>query len=158
MVELARGADLYITETTSPEDVVELFKKNGAWQAKSPSEQEGFLRHIHEEHVTPEDIGKMAAKADVKAVVMTHLGPSIDPSDNYQRYIDEAKKYYSGPITLANDLMSSDGREHQERNPWPLANISYIRTPRLARTFLAAACTAGSHLAQYDLPNNSWPK
>jgi ribonuclease BN (tRNA processing enzyme) len=105
VVELARGADLYVTETTSPEDVVELFKKNGAWQAKSPSEQEGFLRHMHEEHVTPEDIGKMAAKADVKAVVMTHLGPSVDPSDNYQRYIDEARKYYSGPITLANDLM-----------------------------------------------------
>lgn len=105
VVELARGADQYITETTSPEDVVELFKKNGAWEAKSPSEQEGFLRHIHEEHVTPEDIGKMAAKADVKAVVMTHLGPSVDPSDNYQRYIDVAKKYYSGPITLANDLM-----------------------------------------------------
>ena len=47
----------------------------------------------------------MAAKAGVKAVVMTHLGPSINPNDDYQRYVDEAKKYYSGPITLAKDLM-----------------------------------------------------
>ena len=68
-------------------------------------EQAGFLRHMHEEHVTPEDIGKMAAKAGVKAVVMTHLGPSINPDEEYQRYVDEAKKYYSGPITLAKDLM-----------------------------------------------------
>jgi ribonuclease BN (tRNA processing enzyme) len=105
VAELAKGADLYVTETTSPDDVVELFKRNGAWQAKSPSEQEGFLRHMHEEHVTPEDVGKMAAKAGVKAVVMTHLGPSADPNDDYQRYIGEAQKYYSGPIMLAKDLM-----------------------------------------------------
>jgi ribonuclease BN (tRNA processing enzyme) len=105
VVELAKGADLYVTETTSPEDVVGLYKKTGIWQAKTPSEQEGFLRHMHEEHVTPEDIGRMAAKAGVKAVVMTHIGPTIIPNDDFQRYVDEAKKYYSGPITLANDLM-----------------------------------------------------
>jgi len=105
VVELARGADLYVTECTSPDDVVALFKKTGAWQAKTPAEQEGFLRHMHEEHVTPEDIGKMAAKAGVKAVVMTHLGPTPNPNDDYQRYVDGAKKYYSGPIILAKDLM-----------------------------------------------------
>ena len=105
VVDLAKGADLYVTETTSPEDVIALFKKSGAWDAKTPSEQEGFVRHMHEEHVTPDDIGKMAAKAGVKAVVMSHLGPTINPNDDYQRYIDEAKKYYSGPITIAKDLM-----------------------------------------------------
>jgi hypothetical protein len=36
---------------------------------------------------------------------MSHLGPSITPNDDYQRFVDEAKKYYSGPITLAKDLM-----------------------------------------------------
>jgi ribonuclease BN (tRNA processing enzyme) len=105
VVELAKGADLYVTETTSPQDVIENYKKNDIWQAKTPAEQEGFLRHMHEEHVTPEDIGKMAAKAGVKAVVMSHIGPTIDPKDEYQRYVDEAKKYYAGPITLAKDLM-----------------------------------------------------
>ena len=105
VVALAKGADLYVTETTSPEDVVELFKKNGAWQAKTKAEQDAFLRHMHEEHVTPADIGQMAAKAGVKAVVMSHLGPSINPDDDYQRFVTEAKKYYSGPITIAKDLM-----------------------------------------------------
>jgi hypothetical protein len=33
------------------------------------------------------------------------LSPTIDPNDDYQRYVDEAKKFYSGPITLAKDLM-----------------------------------------------------
>jgi len=105
VVELAKGADLYVTETTSPDDVVELYKKSGAWQAKTKAEQDAFLFHMHQEHVTPDDIGKMAVKAGVKAVVMSHLGPSSNPDDDYQRFVTQAKKYYSGPITIAKDLM-----------------------------------------------------
>jgi ribonuclease BN (tRNA processing enzyme) len=105
VVDLAKGADLYVTETTSPEDVVALYKKNGIWQSKTDGEKEGFLRHMHEEHVTPEDIGKMATQAGVKAVVLTHYGPSVDPDDDFQRLVDNTKKYYSGPVTLAKDLM-----------------------------------------------------
>jgi ribonuclease BN (tRNA processing enzyme) len=38
-------------------------------------------------------------------VIMTHLGPTITPNDDYVRYVDEAKKYFSGQIVLAKDLM-----------------------------------------------------
>jgi ribonuclease BN (tRNA processing enzyme) len=105
VTDLAKGADVLVTEVTPPEDVVELFKRNGAWQAKTPAEQEGFIRHMREEHVTPEDVGKMATKAGVKSVVMTHFSPSVDPNDDYQRYADGAKQFFSGPIFLAKDLM-----------------------------------------------------
>jgi ribonuclease BN (tRNA processing enzyme) len=105
VVGLAKGADLYATEVTSPDGVVAVFKKNNGWDIKTPEEKEGFLRHMHEEHVTPEDVGKMATAAGVKAVIMTHLGPSVDPDHEYPGYVDEAKKFYSGPITLAKDLM-----------------------------------------------------
>jgi ribonuclease BN (tRNA processing enzyme) len=105
VVALAKGADLYATEVTSPDGVVAVFKKNNGWNIKTPEEKEGFLRHMHEEHVTPEDVGKMATAAGVKAVIMTHLGPSVDPDHEYPGYVDEAKKFYSGPITLAKDLM-----------------------------------------------------
>jgi ribonuclease BN (tRNA processing enzyme) len=105
VTELAKGADLLVTEVGLPDDVVALFKRNGIWQSKTPAEQEGFIRHMEEEHVTPEVVGKMATKAGVKSIVMTHLGPTIDPNDTYQRYADGAKKYFSGPIVLAKDLM-----------------------------------------------------
>jgi ribonuclease BN (tRNA processing enzyme) len=105
VIELANGADLLVTEVTLPEDVIEVFKRNGAWQAKTADEQEGFLRHMKEEHVMPDEVGKMAAKAGVKTVVMTHLSPTVDSKDDYQRYLDGAKKYYTGPILLAKDLM-----------------------------------------------------
>jgi ribonuclease BN (tRNA processing enzyme) len=108
VTELAHGADVLVTEVTTPDDMVELFKRSGVWQVKTTDEQEGFLRHMHEEHVTPEDVGKMAAKAGVKMVIMTHLGPTITPNDDYVRYVDEAKKYFSGQIVLAKDLMQFD--------------------------------------------------
>jgi ribonuclease BN (tRNA processing enzyme) len=105
VTELAKGADVLVTEVTSPEEVVESQKRAGIWQAKTTAEQEGFLRHMHEEHVTPEDVGKMAAKARIKTVVMTHFGPTVTPNDDYQRYAVEARKYFSGQILLAKDLM-----------------------------------------------------
>jgi ribonuclease BN (tRNA processing enzyme) len=105
LTEMAKGADVLVTEVTSPNDVVEVFKRNGIWQAKTPAEQEGFIRHMKEAHVTPEEVGKMAAKAGVKSVVLTHFSPTTDPEDDYQRYVDGAKKFFPGPIFVAKDLM-----------------------------------------------------
>jgi ribonuclease BN (tRNA processing enzyme) len=75
LTELAKGADVLVTEVGQPEEIVELYKKNGTWERRPPEEREAFLRHMKEEHVTPEDVGKMAAKAGVKMVVLTHLLP-----------------------------------------------------------------------------------
>jgi ribonuclease BN (tRNA processing enzyme) len=105
VVELAKGADVLVTEVTDGEDVIALMKRNGAWQAKTESEQQGWLRHMHEEHVTPEEVGRLAAKAGVKTVVMTHLSPSPDPNDEYARYADSARKHFSGQLLIAKDLM-----------------------------------------------------
>jgi ribonuclease BN (tRNA processing enzyme) len=104
VTELAKGADVLVTEVTSPDDVIEVFKRTGAWQAKTKAEQDGFVRHMHEEHVTPEEVGRMATKAGVKTIVMTHFGPSVHANDDYQRFADEAKKYFTGEILLAKDL------------------------------------------------------
>jgi ribonuclease BN (tRNA processing enzyme) len=47
----------------------------------------------------------LATKAGIKTIVMTHFGPSVHPNDGYQRFADEAKKYFSGKVVLAKDLM-----------------------------------------------------
>ena len=41
----------------------------------TPEEQAGSIRHMSQEHLTPEEVGKMAARAGVKTVVLTHLRP-----------------------------------------------------------------------------------
>jgi ribonuclease BN (tRNA processing enzyme) len=102
---LAKGADVLVTEVTSIQDVIDVFKRAGAWQAKTEDEQKGWTRHMEEEHVSPKDVGEMATKAGIKTIVMTHFGPSVHPNDDYQRFADEAKKYFSGNVVLAKDLM-----------------------------------------------------
>jgi len=41
----------------------------------TPEQQASSIRHQKEEHITPEEIGKMATTAGVKTVVLTHLRP-----------------------------------------------------------------------------------
>jgi ribonuclease BN (tRNA processing enzyme) len=102
---LAKGADVLVTEVTSVEDAIEVFKRTGAWQAKTEDEQKGWIRHMEEEHVSPRDVAELATKAGIKTIVMTHFGPSVRPNDDYQRFADEAKKHFSGQVVLAKDLM-----------------------------------------------------
>ena len=105
LTELAKGADVLVSEVGMPDEIIELYKKNGNWQKMSPEQQQAFLFHMKQEHVTPEYVGKMAAKAGVRLVVLSHLLPSGDPDDDYQRYVDTTKKYFSGRVVAAKDLM-----------------------------------------------------
>jgi ribonuclease BN (tRNA processing enzyme) len=105
LTALAKDADVLVTEVTMASDVIDLYKRSGIWQTKTEGEQEGFVRMMEGEHITPRGVGELATKAGVKRIVMTHLGPTIDPQDNYQRYIDGAREFYAGPITIAKDLM-----------------------------------------------------
>jgi ribonuclease BN (tRNA processing enzyme) len=105
LTELVKNADVLVTEVMMASDVIELFKRDGLWQVRTPEEQQGFVHMMEGEHITPRGVGEMAAKAGVKSIVMTHLGPTIDPKDSYQRYIDGAREFYAGPITIAKDLM-----------------------------------------------------
>jgi ribonuclease BN (tRNA processing enzyme) len=53
--------------------------------------------------MTPEIIGKMAARANVKAVVLTHL--TYRPDGDYTARAAEVRKYFSGEVLVAKDLM-----------------------------------------------------
>ncbi len=47
----------------------------------------------------PDEVGKLATRANVKTVVLTHL------NDNYVRHVEEIKKHFSGQVLIAKDLM-----------------------------------------------------
>ena len=105
VVELAEGADILVTEVGDPDAVIELAKRTSVWQKRTKAEQEGISRHLRDRHVTPEEIGRMATKAKVKSVILTHLVTTLTPNDKYERYIGRVKKFYSGPVVVAEDLM-----------------------------------------------------
>jgi len=100
VADLAKGADLLISEVTNPvEDYKAQLIKAGRWQLMTPEEQAGILRHHVEEHLLPEEVGKLATRANVKTVVLTHL------NDQYIPFAEQVKKHFSGQVLIAKDLM-----------------------------------------------------
>jgi ribonuclease BN (tRNA processing enzyme) len=106
VTELAKGADMLVSEVVmSVEEFKEQQVKSGRWQLRTPEEQASSIRHMKEEHLAAEEVGKMAALAGVKTVVLTHLPPTADPKDEYKRFGEQVKKHFSGQVLIAKDLM-----------------------------------------------------
>ena len=48
-------------------------------------------------------MGRLAAQARVKTVVLTHL--TAKPDDDYASWANDVKKHFSGQVLIAKDLM-----------------------------------------------------
>jgi ribonuclease BN (tRNA processing enzyme) len=101
VTELAKGADLLVTPTSSFKERMELLTKTGRWQAMTPDQQARVLAQA-KRNITLEDIGKMATRANVKAVVLSH---SNLKAGNPEGWIAEVKEHFSGQVLVAKDLM-----------------------------------------------------
>jgi ribonuclease BN (tRNA processing enzyme) len=61
--------------------------------------------HLMASHIVTEDLGKLAAEAGVKGLVMSHLVPGDDPSITDQMWSEGVRKHYAGPIIVGRDLL-----------------------------------------------------
>ena len=103
--KLAKGCDILVAEVGKVEDVIALQEKNGTWQMKTQDEKTSWIKHMVEEHMTPQQVGELAQRSGVKQLVLSHLLPSSDPNDNYERFKIEAEKFFKGEVVVAKDLM-----------------------------------------------------
>jgi ribonuclease BN (tRNA processing enzyme) len=78
-------------------------REDGRWQAMSPAEQDGITRQMTQGHMALDEIGKTAARAGVKSVVLSHLTHKRD--GDYTPWAEEVKKHFSGEVLVAKDLM-----------------------------------------------------
>jgi ribonuclease BN (tRNA processing enzyme) len=99
LTELAKEADLLVTETSSFQERMRGMIDSGQWQAMTPAQQEGITRQATQGHMTTEIIGKIATRANVKTVVLTHR------SATSASLPDEVGKHFSGRVLIAKDLM-----------------------------------------------------
>ena len=104
VTDLAKGADLLVTETSSSEDRKQAMINDGRWQAMSAAEQVGIMRQAAQGHMSLDDIGKMATRANVKTVVLSHLTQRVG-TDDYTSWAEDVKKHFSGQVLVAKDLM-----------------------------------------------------
>jgi len=70
----------------------------------TPAEQARLLAQATR-NITLEDIGKMATRANVKTVVLSHLSARADGSDDYTSRVEEVKMHFPGQVLVAKDLM-----------------------------------------------------
>jgi len=103
VTELAKSADLLVSETSSCQGRMQEMVDDGRWQAMTSSEQAAITRQMTQGHMTLDEIGKMAASADVKTVVLSHLTHKRD--GDYTPWAEEVKKHFSGQVLIAKDLM-----------------------------------------------------
>jgi ribonuclease BN (tRNA processing enzyme) len=97
LAEFAKGADVLVHEClyVPAVDRLVLKTKNGATLKK----------HLLDSHTTTEDVGKIAAAAGVKVLVLSHFVPGDDPLVTDEDWTRDVKINFSGRIIVAKDLM-----------------------------------------------------
>ncbi len=97
LAEFAKGADVLVHECLYLPAVDRLVAKtkNGATLKK----------HLLDSHTSTEDVGRIAAAAEVKVLVLSHFVPGDDPLVTDDDWTRDVKKSFNGRIVLAKDLM-----------------------------------------------------
>jgi ribonuclease BN (tRNA processing enzyme) len=98
--ELSRGADLLVSELV---DVEGMEKRLDALKIPE-GQKEQLIWHVRSHHLDASEVGILARTAGVKSVVLTHLAGLPPPGSNNSKYLEKVRKFYSGPVTIAEDL------------------------------------------------------
>ncbi|WP_177204189.1 MBL fold metallo-hydrolase [Sphingobium sp. AP50] len=103
VINLARGADLLVTEMVDLDGIKATMTRYA--KHMSAKEIDVATQHLTSHHLTTADISAMAARAGVKAVVVTHIAGG-NSKDAYasDRYAAEIGKTFRGPVHIAKDL------------------------------------------------------
>lgn len=101
---LSRGADVLVTEATYRDpDALDRMLANTQTKAHwTAARARIFGEHFRAEHLDAAEVGDLASKAGVKAVVIYHYSPK-DKADQ-AKWIAEVKSLFAGPVYAADDL------------------------------------------------------
>lgn len=102
LIEIARDCDILIHEAMN---APVLNRMQTALQRGNPR-QAAMLKDLMSHHTPATQVAEIARDANVKQVVLTHLVPSIPPTDAAEKaFVMGMDKIYSGPIHVARDGM-----------------------------------------------------
>jgi ribonuclease BN (tRNA processing enzyme) len=100
--DLARGADVLVSEIIDIDAIIAGLKRR---QQATGVDQQPLIDHMVEEHLTPENVGRMAAAAGVKTLVLSHFAtpPGIETFDR-KAMLAAIRKHYRGRVIFGADL------------------------------------------------------
>jgi ribonuclease BN (tRNA processing enzyme) len=102
VAQMAKGADVLVHEAMYV-PAVETYVKAQVAKGR-PVSVEAFMAHMKADHSPVEDVGRIAAEAGVKTLVLSHLTPALD-SISDETWRAPAAQYFKGEIIVARDLM-----------------------------------------------------
>jgi ribonuclease BN (tRNA processing enzyme) len=92
LVTLAKGADVLVHEAL--------------YVPAAPGEPGSALRkHIMDSHTAVEDAGRIATRAGVGTLVLSHLVPAETPPVSDEQWLAAARTTFAGPIVVGRDLL-----------------------------------------------------
>jgi ribonuclease BN (tRNA processing enzyme) len=97
LAAFARGADVLVHEVMYLPGVEALLKR-------VPTASR-LREHLLAAHTVPEDVGRIAAAAGVKTLVLSHFVPGDDPSITDKQWSEGVRKFFKGRIIVGKDLM-----------------------------------------------------
>jgi len=97
LIELAKGADVLVHEAMDRAGIETIIGR----LPNAPTMRE----HLMASHTLVEDVGKVAAAAGVKTLVLSHLVPADDKSITDAMWTTGVRKNFRGRIIVGRDLM-----------------------------------------------------
>jgi ribonuclease BN (tRNA processing enzyme) len=97
LVELARGADVLVHEVFYPPAMEALL-------SRTPTAAR-LREHLQASHATPEDVGRVAAQAGVKTLVLSHFVPGDDAAITDAQWTEGVRKHFAGRTIVGTDLL-----------------------------------------------------
>lgn len=100
--QLAKGADLLVSEMIDLDATMATVARNSP-NMPEPARRD-LLQHLSTHHLTAEDVGRLASRAGVRAVVVTHFAGGTGHTRSTRRYVEQVRKNFTGSVAIANDL------------------------------------------------------
>jgi ribonuclease BN (tRNA processing enzyme) len=97
LAEFAKDADVLVHEVMYLPGIEALL-------ARLPNAKR-LREHLMAAHTLPEDVGKIAAQAKVKTLVLSHFVPGDDASITDEQWSEGVRKHFNGRVVVGRDLM-----------------------------------------------------
>lgn len=99
--DLAMGADLLVGELIDPDIVIKrIIDKNPEMSKQSLQK---MRQHLSEHHLTPEELGGLAANAGVTQLVAVHIPFVTKSAEEDAKYVSRISAKFGGSVTISVD-------------------------------------------------------
>lgn len=100
--QLAKGADILVSEVIDLPALMDSMRRRAA---ATGTDLQALIDHMADEHLTPENVGKLAAAAGVKKLILSHFAtPPGNETANKDYILAGIRKHYAGPVEFGEDL------------------------------------------------------